>query len=128
MRQVRLNHQGQLALDLWLGPSRETMDQTGIKWSEPERAARFGSWYAVLRLSQVCAAIAAIASAVLPAVIIGTSLSRVEGGHGVPEVIRGSGPGGDEVRQPIQDLFVFMGPNPNTDSLAGSDVILDAKG
>src|SRR5471032_3124358 len=33
-----------------------------------------------------------------------------------------------EVRRPIHHLFLFIGADPNTDWLAGSDVVLDAKG
>jgi hypothetical protein len=115
MTQVRLKHQGRgrLALDLRQGPSRETMDQTGTKWSQPERAVRFGS--SVLRAPQACPAILSIASAVLPAVFTATLLTGVETSHGVPEAIRGS----EEVRRSIR--------NPNTDWPARSAVSLDAK-
>lgn len=130
MAQARLKHQGRSrpALDLWLGPSHDTMEQKGTNWSEPERAARFSSCYTVLRLSQVRAAIRSIVSAVLPAAPIRTSLSGVKCGHKVLEAIRGSGPGGDKLRRSIRDLFVFIGANPNTVWLAISDVILDTKG
>jgi thioredoxin reductase (NADPH) len=35
---------------------------------------------------------------------------------------------GQEVRQPIRHLFLFIGAEPNTDWLAGSGIELDAKG
>jgi thioredoxin reductase (NADPH) len=38
------------------------------------------------------------------------------------------GASGEEVRRPIQHLFLFIGAEPNTDWLSGSGVALDAKG
>ena len=35
---------------------------------------------------------------------------------------------GQEVRRPVQHLFLFIGAEPNTDWLTGSEVALDAKG
>jgi len=53
----------------------------------------------------------------------------LEGRNGVLEAMRWRvGPNGQEVRRPIQHLFLFIGADPNTDWLSGSDVALDAKG
>ena len=35
---------------------------------------------------------------------------------------------GEEVRRPVQHLFLFIGAEPNTDWLSGSGVALDIKG
>ena len=37
-------------------------------------------------------------------------------------------PSGEETRQPIRHLFLFIGADPNTDWLSASDVALDDKG
>jgi thioredoxin reductase (NADPH) len=36
--------------------------------------------------------------------------------------------GGEEISEPIRHLFLFIGAEPNTDWLAGSDIALDNKG
>jgi thioredoxin reductase (NADPH) len=57
------------------------------------------------------------------------SVTRLEGHDGVLEAIRWRrGASGEEVRRPIQHLFLFIGAEPNTDWLLGSGVALDAKG
>jgi thioredoxin reductase (NADPH) len=53
----------------------------------------------------------------------------LEGRDGMLEAIRWRrGASEEEVRRPIQHLFLFIGAQPNTDWLSGSDVTLDAKG
>jgi thioredoxin reductase (NADPH) len=44
------------------------------------------------------------------------------------EAIRWRQASGEEVRRPIQHLFLFIGADPNTDWLSGSGIALDAKG
>ena len=44
------------------------------------------------------------------------------------EAVRSRGPSGEEVRQPLHHLFLFIGADPNTDWLKGSGVVLDPKG
>jgi thioredoxin reductase (NADPH) len=62
-------------------------------------------------------------------VLTRASVTRLEGHDGVLEAIRWSrGASGEEVRRPIQHLFLFIGAEPNTDWLLGSGVALDAKG
>lgn len=62
-------------------------------------------------------------------VLTRTSVTRLEGHDGVLEAIRWRrGASGEEVRRPIQHLFLFIGAEPNTDWLLGSGVALDAKG
>src|SRR5262245_11727635 len=57
------------------------------------------------------------------------SVTGLEGHDGVLEAIRWRrGASGEEVRRPIQHLFLFIGAEPNTDWLLGSGVALDAKG
>jgi thioredoxin reductase (NADPH) len=56
-------------------------------------------------------------------------VSGLEGRDGILEAVRWRlGTNGQEVRRPIRHLFLFIGAEPNTDWLAGSDVTLDAKG
>jgi len=56
-------------------------------------------------------------------------VSGLEGRDGILEAVRWRhSPDGQEVRRPIRHLFLFIGADPNTDWLAGSDVALDAKG
>jgi len=58
-----------------------------------------------------------------------TEVSALEGEQGVLEAIRWRRkPGADEVRRPIQHLFLFIGADPNTDWLGGSGIALDEKG
>jgi thioredoxin reductase (NADPH) len=62
-------------------------------------------------------------------VLTRTGVTGLEGRDGMLEAIRWRrGASGEEVRRPIQHLFLFIGAEPNTDWLAGSDVALDAKG
>jgi thioredoxin reductase (NADPH) len=56
-------------------------------------------------------------------------VTGLEGRDGILEAVRWRvGPNGQEVRRSIRHLFLFIGADPNTDWLAGSDVALDAKG
>ena len=57
-----------------------------------------------------------------------TKVTGLEGRDGVLEAIRWRQGSGEEVRRPIQHLFLFIGADPNTDWLSGSGVALDAKG
>jgi thioredoxin reductase (NADPH) len=62
-------------------------------------------------------------------VLMRAQVSGLEGRDGVLEAVRWRlGPNGQEVRRPIRHLFLFIGADPNTDWLAGSDVALDTKG
>jgi len=62
-------------------------------------------------------------------VLARTSVTGLEGRDGMLEAIRWRrGASGEEVRRPIQHLFLFIGAEPNTDWLAESGVALDAKG
>jgi thioredoxin reductase (NADPH) len=62
-------------------------------------------------------------------VLARTSVTGLEGRDGMLEAIRWRrGASGEEVRRPIQHLFLFIGAEPNTDWLAGSGVAVDAKG
>ena len=62
-------------------------------------------------------------------VLTRTSVTGLEDRDGMLEAIRWRrGASGEEVRRPIQHLFLFIGAEPNTDWLAGSGVALDAKG
>lgn len=62
-------------------------------------------------------------------VVTQATISSLEGNDGVLEAIRWRrGGSGDEVRRAIRHLFLFIGADPNTDWLSGSDVTLDAKG
>ena len=62
-------------------------------------------------------------------VLARTSVTGLEGRDGMLEAIRWRrGAPGEEVRRPIQHLFLFIGAEPNTDWLAGSGIALDAKG
>jgi thioredoxin reductase (NADPH) len=62
-------------------------------------------------------------------VLTQTNVTALEGSDGVLEAIRWRrGRLGEEVRQPIQHLFLFIGAEPNTDWLSGSGVALDRKG
>jgi thioredoxin reductase (NADPH) len=56
-------------------------------------------------------------------------VTHLEGDNGMLEAIRWRrGASGEEVRRPIRHLFLFIGAEPNTAWLSGSDVALDAKG
>jgi thioredoxin reductase (NADPH) len=62
-------------------------------------------------------------------VLTRTSVTGLEGHDGMLEAIRWRrGASEEEVRRPIQHLFLFIGAEPNTDWLSGSGVALDAKG
>jgi thioredoxin reductase (NADPH) len=62
-------------------------------------------------------------------VLTRTSVTGLEGHDGMLEAIRWRrGASGEEVRRPIQHLFLFIGAEPNADWLAGSGVALDTKG
>ena len=62
-------------------------------------------------------------------VLTRTTITGVEGRDAMLEAIRWrAGSLGEEVRRPIQHLFLFIGADPNTDWLSGSGVALDRKG
>jgi thioredoxin reductase (NADPH) len=61
-------------------------------------------------------------------VLTQTKVTGLQGRDGVLEAIRWRQGSGEEVRRPIQHLFLFIGADPNTDWLSGSGVALDAKG
>ena len=62
-------------------------------------------------------------------VLARTSVTGLEGRDGMLEAIRWRrGASGEEVRRPIQHLFLFIGAEPNTDWLAESGIAVDAKG
>jgi thioredoxin reductase (NADPH) len=61
-------------------------------------------------------------------VLTQTSVTGLEGSDGTLQAIRWRGKSGEEVRQPIRHLFLFIGADPNTDWLSGSGVALDSKG
>jgi thioredoxin reductase (NADPH) len=62
-------------------------------------------------------------------VLTQTTITGVEGRDAMLEAIRWrAGSSGEEVRRPIQHLFLFIGADPNTDWLSGSGVALDGKG
>jgi thioredoxin reductase (NADPH) len=62
-------------------------------------------------------------------VITGAEISGLEGDAGRLEAVRWRlRASGEETRHSIRHLFLFIGADPNTDWLAGSDVALDAKG
>jgi thioredoxin reductase (NADPH) len=62
-------------------------------------------------------------------VLTRAQVTGLEGRDGILEAVRWRvGLNGQEVRRSIRHLFLFIGADPNTDWLAGSDVALDAKG
>jgi thioredoxin reductase (NADPH) len=62
-------------------------------------------------------------------VVTGATIRGLEGRDGVLEAVRWQiGATGEEVRRPINHLFLFIGAEPNTDWLDGSGVSLDANG
>ena len=61
-------------------------------------------------------------------VLTETTVSALEGQDGVLEAIRCRSRRDEEVRRAIRHLFLFIGADPNTDWLSGSDVTLDDKG
>jgi thioredoxin reductase (NADPH) len=61
-------------------------------------------------------------------VVTRASISRLEGHNGILETVCYRQAGGEEKAEPIRHLFLFIGADPNTDWLAGSDIALDPKG
>lgn len=61
-------------------------------------------------------------------VLTKTTITGLEGHDGMLEAIRWRTGTGEEVRHPIQHLFLFIGAEPNTNWLSRSDVALDQKG
>jgi thioredoxin reductase (NADPH) len=61
-------------------------------------------------------------------VLTKTTITGLEGHDGMLEAIRWRSGTGEEVRQQIQHLFLFIGAEPNTDWLSGSGISLDRKG
>ncbi len=62
-------------------------------------------------------------------VVTGATISSLEGRDGVLDAVRWRQRGtGQEVRRAINHLFLFIGADPNTDWLKGSEIALDAKG
>jgi thioredoxin reductase (NADPH) len=62
-------------------------------------------------------------------VVTRAEVSGLEGHNGILAAVRWCiATNGQEVRRPIQHLFLFIGAEPNTDWLTGSEVALDAKG
>jgi thioredoxin reductase (NADPH) len=61
-------------------------------------------------------------------VLTQTKVTGLEGRDGVLEAIRWRQGSGEDVRRPIQHLFLFIGADPNTGWLSGSGVALDPKG
>ena len=62
-------------------------------------------------------------------VVTDAAVNGLEGRDGMLEAIRWRiAATGQEVRRPIQHLFLFIGAEPNTDWLGGSGITLDAKG
>ncbi len=61
-------------------------------------------------------------------VVTRAAISGLEGRDGLLEAVRWRHTNGEELRQPMRHLFLFIGADPNTDWLAGSGVALDAKG
>jgi thioredoxin reductase (NADPH) len=62
-------------------------------------------------------------------VVTGATIRGLEGRDGVLEAVRWRiSATGEEVRRPINHLFLFIGAEPNTDWLNGSGVSLDANG
>ena len=62
-------------------------------------------------------------------VVTDAQISRLEGGGGMLHTVHWRrGASGEEVRQPVRHLFLFIGAEPNTNWLSGSGVAVDAKG
>jgi thioredoxin reductase (NADPH) len=62
-------------------------------------------------------------------VLTQTNVTGLEGRNGMLEAVRWRGrTSGEEVRRRIRHLFLFIGADPNTDWLSGSDIRLDPKG
>jgi thioredoxin reductase (NADPH) len=62
-------------------------------------------------------------------VLTQTIVTSLEGRDGMLEAIRWRhSASGEDVRRPMQHLFLFIGAEPNTDWLSGSGIALDRKG
>jgi thioredoxin reductase (NADPH) len=62
-------------------------------------------------------------------VVTGATISTLEGRDGVLNAVRWRlRDSGEEVRRPINHLFLFIGADPNTDWVQGSGIAVDAKG
>ena len=62
-------------------------------------------------------------------VVTGAHVTALEGANGMLDAIRWQQTGAaEETRKEIKHLFLFIGADPNTDWLTGSDVALDVKG
>jgi thioredoxin reductase (NADPH) len=62
-------------------------------------------------------------------VLARSQITGLEGADGVLKAVRWrQGASGEEVRREMHHLFLFIGADPSTDWLAGSDVELDPKG
>jgi thioredoxin reductase (NADPH) len=62
-------------------------------------------------------------------VVTGATIRGLEGRDGALEAVRWRiGETGEDVRLPIQHLFLFIGAEPNTNWLSRSRIALDAKG
>jgi thioredoxin reductase (NADPH) len=62
-------------------------------------------------------------------VVTGATISALEGRDGVLNAVRWKlRDSGEEVRRPINHLFLFIGADPNTDWVKGSGIAVDAKG
>jgi thioredoxin reductase (NADPH) len=62
-------------------------------------------------------------------VVTGATVSGLDGRNGILEAVRWRlGATGQEVRQPIRHLFLFIGAEPNTNWLVNSGITLDANG
>jgi thioredoxin reductase (NADPH) len=61
-------------------------------------------------------------------VVIGASVSGLEGEAGALEAMRLRDAAGAETRRPVRHLFLFIGADPNTDWLASSGLRLDSRG
>jgi thioredoxin reductase (NADPH) len=61
-------------------------------------------------------------------VVTSAHVTALEGADGMLKAIRWQQTGASETRKEIKHLFLFIGADPNTDWLTGSDVDLDPKG
>jgi hypothetical protein len=87
------------------------------------RPPRYGSWLAGELASSVSSYLVdRIADLSNVEVLTRTTITGLEGHDGMLEAIRWRTDTGDEVRHPIQHLFLFIGAEPNTDWLSGSGV------
>ena len=87
------------------------------------RPPRYGSLLAGEGLPRACRATSyRIAGLSNVEVLTRTTITGLEGHDGMLEAICWRTDTGDEVRHPIQHLFLFIGAEPNTDWLSGSGV------